>query len=68
MQVVCKERGLGIGMLGYRTQVDDSPYAAMLPEIEHYPLEQDGYQVLIIEYLFFQLSCWMPIFLENLNN
>ncbi|KAK6128758.1 hypothetical protein DH2020_037513 [Rehmannia glutinosa] len=44
-EVVCKERGLGIGMLGYRTQTDSIHSAIMPPEVENYPLfEQVGYQ------------------------
>ncbi|KAL6512920.1 hypothetical protein OROHE_019710 [Orobanche hederae] len=44
-EVVCKERGLGMGMLGYRTQPDSIHSSIMLPEVEDYSLlEQVGYQ------------------------
>ncbi|XP_073293800.1 uncharacterized protein [Primulina huaijiensis] len=44
-EVVCKERGLGTGILGYRNQDDSIPLAIMSQEVEHFPLlEQDEYQ------------------------
>ncbi|KAL8546801.1 hypothetical protein ACS0TY_006497 [Phlomoides rotata] len=45
-EVVCKERGLGLGMLGgYRAQFDNSHLAMLQQEVEDYPLlEQVGYQ------------------------
>ncbi|XP_041997673.1 uncharacterized protein LOC121747663 isoform X1 [Salvia splendens] len=44
-EVVCKERGLGMGMLGYRTQLDSSNLGVMAPDAENYSLlEQVGYQ------------------------
>ncbi|XP_051117954.1 uncharacterized protein LOC127242450 [Andrographis paniculata] len=47
-EVVCKERGLGVG-LGYRSQQDNSSPALSSPNIENYTLiEQVGYQ----QYLF----------------
>ncbi|KAG6410143.1 hypothetical protein SASPL_128193 [Salvia splendens] len=44
-EVVCKERGLGMGMLGYRNQLDSSNLGVMAPDAENYSLlEQVGYQ------------------------
>ncbi|KAL1531546.1 RING-type E3 ubiquitin transferase [Salvia divinorum] len=44
-EVVCKERGLGMGMLGYRTQSDSNHLGVMPPDVENYSLpEQVGYQ------------------------
>ncbi|KAL3646854.1 hypothetical protein CASFOL_009398 [Castilleja foliolosa] len=44
-EVVCKERGLGVGMLGFRTQPDNIHSPIMPPEMETYTLiEQDEYQ------------------------
>ncbi|KAL3655984.1 hypothetical protein CASFOL_000380 [Castilleja foliolosa] len=44
-EVVCKERGLGVGMLGFRTQPDNIHSPIMSPEMETYTLiEQDEYQ------------------------
>lgn len=43
-EVVCKERGLGLG-LGYRSQQDCIPLAIISPDVESYSLlEQVGYQ------------------------
>ncbi|KAL3844917.1 hypothetical protein ACJIZ3_002320 [Penstemon smallii] len=45
-EVVCKERGLGMGMLGHKTQPDNNSFEMVPPEAEHYTLlEQDEYQV-----------------------
>lgn len=47
--MVCKERGLGVGMLGYRAQFDNSHLAMLQQEVEDYSLlEQVGYQVVIM--------------------
>ncbi|CAA2938361.1 uncharacterized protein LOC111382790 [Olea europaea subsp. europaea] len=44
-EVVCKERGLGMGPLGYRTQADRDPLIIRLPGDEYCPqLEQDLHQ------------------------
>ncbi|GFP78822.1 methionyl-tRNA formyltransferase [Phtheirospermum japonicum] len=44
-EVVCKERGLGVGMLGFRNQPDNIHSPIMPPEMETYTLiEQDEYQ------------------------
>ncbi|XP_042033274.1 uncharacterized protein LOC121779888 [Salvia splendens] len=44
-EVVCKERGLGMGMLGYRTQSDSNHLGVMPPDVENYSLiEQVDYQ------------------------
>ncbi|GER33127.1 E3 ubiquitin-protein ligase, partial [Striga asiatica] len=44
-EVVCKERGLGMGMLGYRTQPESMQLPITPSEMDNYPLlEQIGFQ------------------------
>ncbi|XP_027078993.2 uncharacterized protein [Coffea arabica] len=43
-EVVCKERGLGMGLLGYKRQAEIMPTRIMAPEFDHCPAqEQDGH-------------------------
>lgn len=43
MQVVCKERGLGMGLQGYKNQLEITPNKILAPQFEHCPVpEQDG--------------------------
>ncbi|CAA0843104.1 Unknown protein [Striga hermonthica] len=44
-EVVCKERGLGMGMVGYRTQPESMQLPITPSEMDNYPLlEQIGFQ------------------------
>ena len=46
MQVVCKERGLGMGLLGYKRQAEIMPTRIMAPEFDHCPAQElDGHLV-----------------------
>ncbi|KAL8034411.1 hypothetical protein ABFX02_12G026700 [Erythranthe guttata] len=44
-EVVCKERGLGMGTLAFRNQPDIIHSALLQPELENYALLEQGYQV-----------------------
>ncbi|KAL3525506.1 hypothetical protein ACH5RR_013878 [Cinchona calisaya] len=43
-EVVCKERGIGMGLRGYKSQTEVTPIRVMASQFEHCPIqEQDGH-------------------------
>ena len=40
MQVVCKERGLGMGLQGYKNQLEITPTKLLAPQFEHGPVPE----------------------------